>query len=190
MSCADGSKGSMFVLSFVSFSSIYLSLGVGKMFVEGGELLAVNGRCVRTSGDIGWSGDVVELPALSFLSLVNKPLTSFRSTPMVLARRNVARWDGYPRGDAIMNAYSSLLDSNVVRNGGAREQFLACCIWNWVAVALETAVMASVATVPHTMEHPGDWHRRQSRSGLFLRISLEILSVLGRGVQPLVGGVP
>ena len=44
-----------------------------------------------------------------------------------------------------------LADSDTVGNGGGIEQFTDRCIWNWVAVALEIAVIASVAAVPHTM---------------------------------------
>ena len=35
------------------------------------------------------------------------------------------------------------------------EQFVACCIWNWVAVALEMDVKASIAAFPHTGVQPG-----------------------------------
>ena len=46
MSCADDSKGSMSVLSFVSSSSMYSYLGAGERVVGGDNLLVGNGRCV------------------------------------------------------------------------------------------------------------------------------------------------
>ena len=47
--------------------------------------------------------------------------------------------------------------SETVGNGGGIEQFLDRCIWNWVAVALEIEVMASMAVVPHTIVQPGNF---------------------------------
>ena len=80
-----------------------------------------------------------------------------------------------------MYACSRLADSDKVGNGGSIEQFMDRCIWNWVAVALEIAVMASVAAVPHTMLQPRYWHSWQSRAGLVLHILPRGLGGPGRG---------
>ena len=57
------------------------------------------------------------------------------------------------------------------------------CIWNWVAVALEIEVMASVGAVPHTMLQPGNWHSWQSRAELVLHILPRGLGGPGRGTS-------
>ena len=57
---------------------------------------------------------------------------------------------------AMLYACLSLAASETVGNGGGIEQLVDCCIWNWVAVALEMEVMASMAVVPHTIMQPGD----------------------------------
>ena len=59
--------------------------------------------------------------------------------------------------------------------------FVACCIWNQVAVELAIDVMASMAALPQTIVQPGFLHNWQSRLGLVLHILLSGFSGVGQG---------
>ena len=71
--------------------------------------------------------------------------------------------------------------SLAVGNGNCLDMFVACCIWNRVAVELVTAVIASMAALPQSMVQPGFLHNWQSRLYLVLHILASGLGGAGHG---------
>ena len=71
--------------------------------------------------------------------------------------------------------------SLTVGNGNGLDMFVACCIWNRVAVELVTAAIASMAALPQSMVQPGFLHNWQSRLDLVLHILASGLGGAGQG---------
>ena len=71
--------------------------------------------------------------------------------------------------------------------------FVACCIWNRVAVELAIAVMVSMAALPQSIIQPGFLHNWQSRLDLVFYILPSGLGGAGQGtlqsVLEAVGGL-
>ena len=65
--------------------------------------------------------------------------------------------------------------------------FVACCIWNQVAVELAIAVMASMAALPQTIIEPGFLQSWQSRLGLVLHILPSGFGGAGQGTLQSAG---